>query len=386
MTSRSGRAARFPAHRAALAAISLAPEHGGVAYVGRLLREALRASFGEPWTLTLDPRQPDRVAGTEAARFSARLLLANARGRFDFVVFNHPGIARAQFRVPRVVRKPYVVQLHGTDVFDAALPRSHTEALRGAALRLAPSRFTAERGAEVNPGIGPITVCPHGLLPAGPPAGRPDAALLGRVRRSSALIVGRLWASERRKGHDQLLEAWPAIMRRVPDAQLVIAGDGDDRARLQAKAHALGVAADVLFCGYVSDATLAALREACGVFAMPSRQEGFGLVYAEAMRDGMPCLGSTRDAAEDIIEHGTTGFLVEQSDTASLADSLAQLLGSEELRRRFGAAGRRRFEAEFTFERYRERLTRLLVESLEGGGEPASRGRESWPVFEPIAP
>ncbi len=96
------------------------------------------------------------------------------------------------------------------------------------------------------------------------------------------------------------------VVARVPGAQLVVAGLGNDVPRLQAKARALGVPR-VVFCGFLPRDALTVLWSRIAVFAMPSAREGFGLVYLEAMRAGRPCIGSTSDAAGDIIVHGETG-------------------------------------------------------------------------------
>ena len=105
------------------------------------------------------------------------------------------------------------------------------------------------------------------------------------------LIVGRLSAEQRHKGHDRLIEAMPAIIRRVPDAQLVIVGDGNDRERLQNKAMASEVGGNIVFTGRVGEQALHALYERCAVFAMPSTGDGFGFVYLEAMAHHKPCVG-----------------------------------------------------------------------------------------------
>ena len=103
--------------------------------------------------------------------------------------------------------------------------------------------------------------------------------------------------TERYKGHDQLLEA----MTTLPDARLVVAGDGDDRRRLEEKAAALGLGDRTFFTGFLSEATLAELYRRCAAFVMPSRGEGFGLVYLEAMRAGKPVLAARGSAAEEIV-------------------------------------------------------------------------------------
>jgi phosphatidylinositol alpha-1,6-mannosyltransferase len=176
-------------------------------------------------------------------------------------------------------------------------------------------------------------------------------------------------AAERYKGHDQLIECWPAVRERLPDAQLVIAGRGDDAERLQRKAAELGLGDAVFFTGFVADATLEALLGAVAGFAMPSRGEGFGLVYLQAMRRLLPCIGCTVDAAADIILDGETGFLVDPDDRDALAARVVAVLADPDLRRRLGQAGLRRYEAEYTFDRFRARLGDILVRAFT----PAAR-------------
>jgi phosphatidyl-myo-inositol dimannoside synthase len=212
----------------------------------------------------------------------------------------------------------------------------------------------------VHPDIGRLSICPLALLPRGSDLTVHDQDLVAKVAESSVLIVGRMNRAERYKGHDELLESWPLILQEVPAAQLVIAGRGDDVQRLRSKAGELGVANNVLFTGFVSDATLDAVRKRVTLFALPSRGEGFGLVYLEAMRAGLPCIGGTEDAARDVIVHGETGLLANPRNRIELARSIVRLLQSRDLSAAYGAAGKRRFEEVFTFPRYCERLRTVL--------------------------
>jgi len=160
-------------------------------------------------------------------------------------------------------------------------------------------------------------------------------------------------AAERYKGHDQVIDAWPAVVARVPDAQLVIVGTGDDRPRLMNKAEQSSAAASILFTGFVPDATLDTLYRRAALFALPSRGEGFGLVYLEAMARGVPCVGSIHDAAREVIADGETGRLVDQGDVGALAEAIAALLIDETQRLAMGEAGRLRVRDCFTFEHFR---------------------------------
>ena len=352
--------------RPGLAVVSLTEPGDGIAYVARLLRAALRDLGGaEPRVVALSPAAAGAVSLRERGSVLARLAAESARRGGGGWVFNHLGIAQAQRWVPAPLRRPYAVFLNGIEAWDPALAPARVAAVRGARARVAISAYTRRRVLAAHPEVGPVDACPLGLLDDAP-AGAADAALLERVGPLAVLVVARMSAAERYKGHDQLIECWPRLLERVPGAQLVVAGRGDDAERLRRKAAAAGLAEHVVFLGFVPDATLEALFRRAALFAMPSRGEGFGLVYLQAMRAGLPCVGSSADAAGDVVVHGDTGLLVDQLDPAALADALARLLGDAALRGRMGEAGRRRFHAEFTFARFRDRLAPILAGAFGG--------------------
>lgn len=330
------------------------------------------------WSAALDPARYGSVTSRERYRFGARVLAAQLRGRVDWLLFNHVGIARVQRLLPRPLSRPYAVFVHDVEAWDPGLTAGRLATLRGASLRVANSQYTADRVAQVHPDIGPVVPCPLGLLeddregavptvqPAGTappdPGGSEDSPTdsVGQVGSLSVMILGRHQATERYKGHDELLECWPQVLRQVPTAQLIVVGLGDDRGRLREKARALGVASHVLFCGFVPAPQLAALWERVAVFAMPSAREGFGLVYLEAMRAGRPCVGSVSDAAGDVIVDHETGLLVDRTSRAALAEALVTLLTNVSMRRAMGEAGRRRFLSEFTAERFATRFREVI--------------------------
>lgn len=230
-------------------------------------------------------------------------------------------------------------------------------ALRRSNLLVAISEHTARRFREANPEFAhrPISVCHLAARDRlGPTA--PGVPLDGGL--PFALIVGRMAAAERYKGHDLLIDLWPRVTAEVPGARLVIAGEGDDRPRLEAKAVPLDGA--VSFVGRVSDERLAALYRQCAFFVMPSREEGFGLVFLDAMRAGKACVGGVGAAAE-IIEDGVTGLVVDPTDPEGVLKALVRLFNERETRERMGRAGAARVAERFTEDRFRERFRELLV-------------------------
>ena len=274
------------------------------------------------------------------------------------IVFDHLGPARIQPFLPHSLRAPYALFLLGTEAWKE-LRTDRRRALCGARLRVAISDYTRRRILEKTPEAEPIEVL-HLAIEEPRRNGPPDAALLARCGDGFVLTVGRLASGDRYKGHDELLAATARLGEQGIPARLVIAGEGDDRPRLERRAAELGLAERVLFTGHVSDSTRAELYRRARVFAMPSRGEGFGLVYLEAMRAGLPCVALRESAAAEIVVDGQTGSLVPTGDRDALATALARLLEDSTLASRWGAAGRERREREFGWERFRDRYFDVL--------------------------
>ena len=301
----------------------------------------------------LEPTLTDKLGF--GCALGARQLSRRAR----WVLFSHLGLARVERFVPAPWRAPFAVFLHGVEAWGRLAP-GDLGLLRSARLRLANSAFTAARVAAVNPEIGPIEVCPLALPTDLQESDAPPAPPGARV-----LIVGRMSAGERYKGHEQLIDSWPDVVAREPDAELVIVGDGDDRVRLEARACAGRAGHRIRFAGFVTTAELDRLYRRAAVFAMPSRHEGFGLVYLEAMARRLPCIGSIHDAAGEVVRHGETGLLVDSDNRSQIVGAVLDLLGNPELRRRMGEAGFARWRRTFSFEQFRDRAAALLAASFE---------------------
>jgi phosphatidylinositol alpha-1,6-mannosyltransferase len=353
--------------RPCLAAITLDPKGGGVAVVSRLLWRVFSDRWGDQtrlFTLLEDSGSLESLDSSTATRvrFGTALAGGQAFGQCRWVFYSHLSVARVQSFVPAPFRRPYGVFLHGIEAWQPLAPPQR-RVLQGAALRVANSHFTADRVLEANPDAGPIVVCPLTVEPeVTPHAGVRDPRVpLGAP---TVLIVARMLSAERYKGHDALLEAWPIVKAHLPDARLVCVGDGDDVPRLQQKAYELGLGAETLFTGFVSTHDLQDWYGNASVLAMPSRGEGFGLVYLEAMSHGLPCIGSVHDAAGEIIDDGVTGHLVNQSDPRELGAVLLGLLTNRERRQQMGAAGLRRFQRDFSYEAFSRRVVSLLEDSV----------------------
>jgi phosphatidyl-myo-inositol dimannoside synthase len=295
--------------------------------------------------------------------------------RPQLVLCAHVGISPVARLIQRITGAPYWVMLYGIEVWCELAP-AKVEALRAAQQLVAISKFTLESASARHglQGCKSVLLAPAFSVRESAPAQKPSTA----AKSGSApvvLTVGRLAASEKYKGHDVMLDAWPMVLREIPEARYLIAGDGDDRARLQARAQEMGLAASVTFMGGVSGAELQSCYDDCQVFALPARTEldsraprgeGFGIVFLEAMAHGKPVVGPNVGAPTEFIHDGKHGLLVDPVDPAKLAQALVELLTQTERARQMGEAGRQWVQQQYSYEMFRERLREILrAHSLE---------------------
>jgi glycosyltransferase involved in cell wall biosynthesis len=180
----------------------------------------------------------------------------------------------------------------------------------------------------------------------------PGRALLG-VPDGAPLIVSvaRLF---RGKGHFELLSALALVKCKYPNVRLAVVGsdypaDSGTTQMLKEHARELGIGENVVFTGQRSD--IALLLAACDVFSLPSFEEPFGLVFAEAMAMKRPVVALTNGGTPEVVQHGKCGLLSLPGDVDGLAANLRQLLDNPALRTQFGEYGRSRVEQHFTPQR-----------------------------------
>ncbi|HEX3513719.1 MAG TPA: glycosyltransferase family 4 protein [Trebonia sp.] len=200
---------------------------------------------------------------------------------------------------------------------------------------------------------------------------RPDQAARRVIRdrhglgdRPVVVCVSRLVA---RKGQDTLLRAWPAVIEKVPDAALLIAGRGPYAKTLRQLAEQAGIAGSVIFTGPVPQEELAAHYAAGDVFSMPCRTrrggldvEGLGIVYLEASATGLPVVGGDSGGAPDAILEGETGYVVGGRDVKALSERLIALLQDQAGAKAMGEKGRAWVERDWNWDLTASRLRTLI--------------------------
>ena len=346
-----------------LAAESLAAKDSGIGRVARLMAKVLSEHLAEHRAalrgISLSDEPGDLSewpwAVSCAGNRLAYVLRLQARGlRASSMVYDSLSMARGHFMGPARWRSA-LAWMHGIDVWEAARAE-HVRVAQNVDLLLTNTEYTRRRAAALHPGLERATVCWLGsetdAVPRSErPPDRPTVLLLSRIDRESY------------KGHRELIAAWPGVLERVPRARLVIAGAGPGIGEVRALARSSPATANIELIGYVPEAELPALWGRTTVLAMPSRGEGFGLTYVEAMRHGIPVVASREDAGQEVNVDGETGFNVARRRPRELVEALTALLGDRDRARVMGMAGRERWLRHFTFSAFKGRFLRILDET-----------------------
>jgi glycosyltransferase involved in cell wall biosynthesis len=151
------------------------------------------------------------------------------------------------------------------------------------------------------------------------------------------------------KNHAMLFRSFKEIEISVPNAVLLVVGDGPERDRLRALGDRLSPDGKIRFLGSRSD--VPDMIRAADIFALPSFSEGMSVTLLEAMAAGLPVVATRVGGNDEVVMHGETGFLVPNDHASEMARRLLQLFGDENLRRRMGQAGRKRAVDFFSTER-----------------------------------
>jgi glycosyltransferase involved in cell wall biosynthesis len=260
------------------------------------------------------------------------------------------------------------IVVHGVEVW-TPLPAIRRWALQSADRILAPSEDTLSRAMReqhifpgkgrklawsLDPGCDPKPqLFANSPLPHGFPEGR------------VILTVGRWDASEAYKGADHLISAMPVLLKAFSDLHLVAVGEGTDLPRLQSLARESPASERIHFLPFIAHDQLPSAYGHCTIFAMPSRGEGFGLVFIEAMACGKPAIGGDHGGTPDVIDDGVNGYLVRYGDAGQLVDRLTRLLSDDSLRQSMGAQALAKAQRDFTFARFSAQLSAIFAELLD---------------------
>lgn len=348
--------------RVLLASANLEAGRGGIARVGRMSLKALEEAGYPVAALSFSGERKNdefdafiRASGSCKIRFLANHL--SMLPCCDFALYDHVGLARGR-QLLGPVRRPFAVWIHGNEVWEDLRP-DHKQIIQKANAVLVNSRYTLDRYERLHGSLAQAHVC-HLATEQDPMAMPIGCSPSERSDGPTVLVLGRLEAGQPGKGHAELIDCWGDVIARVPKAKLLIVGQGSGLNALQNLAQNSSAVDWIEFLGFVPDEAIEAVWRRTDIFAMPSRQEGFGIVYTEAMSRGKPILASVHDAGQEVNVDGLTGFNVALDERKHLIERLTRLLLDRQLRENMGRAGYRRWKAHFQYDCFKMRLLDIL--------------------------
>jgi glycosyltransferase involved in cell wall biosynthesis len=309
----------------------------------------------------------------------ARLRRSGAVAAYDLIVgFDIDGV-----RLAAAPPAPYVCSVKGVLAEEARCERgwprrmlaslSLLEGLhaRRAACVLTTSRYCRER-IRHHYGVpeSRLALVPEGIdLALWQPNDDPAvlAAIDGRRDAFTVLCVARQYP---RKRIVDLIDAFTLVTAREPRARLVVIGDGPEHDALARRVLERQLEGSVRLLGALADDTeVRGWYARSSLFCLPSEQEGFGIVFLEAMASGLPVVSTTAAAIPEVVPDGEAGLLVSPRDPSALAEALVRLLADPALRARLREGGRRQARR-FSWDRVAERFLEVVGPLLEGGSAP----------------
>lgn len=251
-------------------------------------------------------------------------------GPFDLIFCGHLFMMPLAHLLSRLAGIPVWLHVHGIEAWErpGQAVRASAESAR---LVTAISRFTRRKllsWAAIPPER--VRVLPDTVDERFSPGIKPASLIRrhGLEGKKILLTVSRLSAEERYKGHDRVISVLPGLLRAAPDLAYVIAGEGNDRGRLERLAAELNVSGSVIFLGYVDDAMLVDVYRMADLFVMPSTGEGFGIAFLEAARSGIQVIGGNEDGSRDALRDGRIGRAVDPRDLEQLSQAILRALAS----------------------------------------------------------
>ena len=333
--------------------------YGGIQLTARLALQGLRgSSLGNTDILCYGPKCSEAAGSAGGfcshSKAEAAVRALRFRGRSDYLLFWHLHVLSLMPLIGTRGKRTYLF-LHGIEAW-CSVSGMMRRFLDQIDVFLTNSDFTWQRFVEMHP---QWARAEHRTVHLG--VGEPETRIDRPGDVPAAVIVARMMRAEGYKGHVELVKAWPVVLERVPNAELWVVGGGDAGDDLRDLAFATGVGGKVRFFGVVSDEEKQRLLQRSRCLVLPSRGEGFGLVYLEAMRLGRPCLASIYDAGQEVISPPQAGISVDPSDTEGLAEAVTQLLTPGAAWQQQSENARRRYEESFTAAHFQRRLLDALA-------------------------
>jgi glycosyltransferase involved in cell wall biosynthesis len=281
----------------------------------------------------------------------------------DIIFCGHINFSPLCLLIKKVFGIDFIIFTHGIEVWNVK-KNLHKRSFKKSIKIVSVSEFTAKKIRKQVPEVKskqfilPNTVDPNRFYIKN----RPNYLIKRHKLKGKKVIftLARLSKTEEYKGYDKVIKAMPQIIREFPDSTYILGGKGDDIPRIKKLIKSNKVENQVILPGFIPDEKLIDYYNLADVFVMPSKKEGFGIVFLEALACGTPVVAGNKDASKEAVLEGEVGLLVDPDDIDYIADTLTKVLQNKVreglLDRQFL---RKRVLEEYSFEQFTEKVKRL---------------------------
>jgi phosphatidyl-myo-inositol dimannoside synthase len=337
---------------------SLHTNTGGIARVNRLIMKTLidTPQMSKCKVIVYSDKEKENDFTVKShvcgkSKLKNYLNILSAKFTHTHFLYGFIGLARMH-TLPFFSNKPFMLLAHGIEVWPEWVSKQKWYYADQAKKIVSISQYTKNRAIELRDTFSRSEVCwlatEEDELPNNAEYNPPPRVL----------IVGRI--EEDYKGHKELIDCWPRVVSAVPNATLSIAGRGPKLEHFQKLAEQSSASKNIEFLGFVPDSDMPKLWEKTAIFAMPSKGEGFGLVYIEAMRYGIPVIASIHDAGNEVNQDGVSGYNVNRDQPEELPERIIHLLKNIDLAKNMGRNGQERWNKHFRYSAFRERFLPIV--------------------------
>lgn len=329
--------------------------NAGYVVVAVVLADELKTAVPAPFTNQAFNYYP---CGGSRLAFAKECIKIIIHEKPALILVGHVNFSPLGYGLAQLSGAKWGTFIYGIDVWQP-LPWHRRLAAQQSDQLIAISKFTAQQAAQHNDlnKNGEIQILHNCLAPSF------ETELTATATSTSdlaLLTVARTTLAEQYKGHDYVIQAMPILQKRFPQLIYHIVGDGDWQPALKDLANELGVGDKVLFHGRVSDEALLQHYLDATLFVMPSRCEGFGFVFIEAMAHGIPAIGGDLDATPEVIIDGQTGYVVDPTSIDDIVAAISYLLENPNVREQMGRNAQQHVQDSFSFDCFQQTLNGLL--------------------------
>ncbi|MCX5784287.1 MAG: glycosyltransferase family 4 protein [Elusimicrobia bacterium] len=262
--------------------------------------------------------------------FGCKTFVAVYRHKPDLIICGHVGFSSLCFFLQKLQGIPFITITYGVDVW--SLTRIKKMALAASKNILSISNYTRNRICSQLPNYPQkqILLFPTTFDAARFAPGLKSGGIMKKlgIRETDAIVlsVSRLSKSEGDKGCEKIISSVKELVLKFPDLKYVAGGSGDDLPRLRRLVRDHGLGDKILFPGFIPDSELPDYYNLCDLFILPSKKEGFGIVFLEALGCGKPVIAGNRDGSVDAVLGGELGLLIDPDSIAEIKDAIVRVL------------------------------------------------------------